>query len=361
MTPFFQRTITILNRLDIPYIVGADSLVGLSEGDICKYSHNLRLYVFPINAAKLLQLSMVFLSHRIILKPKSKNGHRFYKLRFKTSLWSKDTSHVNLTLLEPTKGGYLAFVGGHDTFFSASDLAPGSINLVSLDSAQVPVPIQHESLVKKYNKELMAGFYKKHEVSFDSKSEQQAVDFMHKNIAVMNKVGISFWVEGGTLLGALRDQKLIPWDHDLDFGMRFESASQMKKLIRHLRRHFYVSVKNFPKAKKLWQLGDYRVLKIYPRRFWFLREPLCLDLFVYYEGKLPDSDELVYKYVVWNRNAFHRKEFLDSQESLSFYGKDVPVPANPEKFIEVKYGKDWRTPVKEWNVALDDGSIYRSE
>jgi hypothetical protein len=31
------------------------------------------------------------------------------------------------------------------------------------------------------------------------------------------------------------------------------------------------------------------------------------------------------------------------------------------KFIEVKYGADWRTPIKEWNVALDDGSIYQED
>ena len=167
-------------------------------------------------------------------------------------------------------------------------------------------------------------------------------------------------MEGGTLLGALRDQKLIPWDHDLDFGMRFQSNKQMKQLIRKLRRQFYVSVKDFPKTDKIWSLGDYRVLKIYPRKFWFFKEELCLDLFIYYEGHVPELDEPVYKYVVWNRNAFHRKEFLEKTESITFYGKDIPVPSNPEKFIEVKYGADWRTPKKEWNVALNDGSIYKS-
>jgi LPS biosynthesis protein len=177
----------------------------------------------------------------------------------------------------------------------------------------------------------------------------------------MNEAGIDFWIEGGTLLGALRDQKLIPWDHDLDFGMKYESDAQMKRLILKLRRHFYVSVRSFPRTSKIWHLGNYRVLKIFPRKNLFFKEDLCLDLFVYYEGTLPGKDELVYKYVVWDRNAYHRKEFFDTTETINFYGGEVPVPAKAEQFIEVKYGKDWRTPKKEWNVALDDGSIYKED
>ncbi len=361
MIPFFKQVLNTFEVLNIPYFVGADSLVGLSEGELCKYSHNLRLYVFPMNRGKWFSLALKLLRHRIIIKPKFNQGHQYFKLRFKPSLLKKDPVHVSLTLLTPVEGGYTAFVGGHDTFFSTADLEQSSLHTIEFDGTTITVPQNHTAFVTRYKKELLAGFYKKHEVAFDSKSEQDAVNFMHKNVAVMNDSGISYWIEGGTLLGALRDQKLIPWDHDLDFGMKFESNAQMQKLIRKLRRHFYVSVKDFPKTKKIWQLGNYRVLKIYPRKNLIFREKLCLDLFVYYEGTLPDSTEPVYKYVVWERNAFHRKEFFDTRESLSFYGKEVPVPANPEKFIEVKYGKDWRTPVKNWNVALDDGSIYKSE
>jgi hypothetical protein len=143
--------------------------------------------------------------------------------------------------------------------------------------------------------------------------------------------------------------------------MKYESEAQMKDLIRKLRRHFYVSVRSFPRVSKIWHLGKYRVLKIFPRKYIFFKESLCLDLFVYYKGTLPGQDEPVYKYVVWNRNAFHRKEFFDTIETINFYGSEVPVPANPEKFIEVKYGEAWRTPVKQWNVALDDGSICRED
>lgn len=361
MSHFFKTVLLAFQKKGIGYILGAESLVGFAEQDHSKYTHNLRIYLFPTSPLKLLSVSLGLLLKGIILKPKLNMGHLFFKLRYKPNLFSKDSSFVTLTPLKPVPNGFTAYLGGHDTFYSSEDLNISSLKTFDFDGVTLSLPHEHERFIQKYRQELLSGFYKKHEVAFDSESEKKAVRFMHENVAFMKASGIVFWIEGGTLLGALRDQKLIPWDHDLDFGMKYESEVQMKKLIRKLRRHFYVSVRNFPKTDKIWHLGNYRVLKIFPRKHLFFKDDLCLDLFVYYEGTLPDTEELVYKYVVWDRNAYHRKEFLDKPETISFYGNMVPVPANPEKFIEVKYGKDWRTPIKEWNVALDDGSIYRSE
>lgn len=358
MSRSFFSALEVLSQCNIQHTVGAESLVGLVEGDLFKYTHHLRLYIFPPSRPQIIRLAFRLLQHGIILKPKSSQGKRFYKLRYKPSLFKKESVFIHIAPITKVDAGNEVFIGGHHTFFPDEDLSIESLNKVKVNDHSLSVPADHEGFVRKYRTELLSGFYQKHEVQFDSESERQAVKFMHENVKVMNESGIDFWIEGGTLLGALRDKKLIPWDHDLDFGMKYTTEEQMKRLIRKLRRHFYVSVRSFPKTSKIWQLGKYRVLKIFPRKNFIFKEDLCLDLFVYYEGKLPDSNEVVYKYVVWDRNAYHRKEFLDNIESIEFYGGEVPVPGNPEKFIEVKYGENWRTPIKEWNVALDDGSIY---
>jgi len=333
--------------------------MGLVEGDLYKYTHNLRLYLFPTPIFKLMILAIKLLRSGVVLKPKFQDGKVFYKLRYKPGLFKKESVFITATPLKQTPTGHTALVGGHTTFFPDHALSRSSLESLEWSEHTLAVPANHRQFVKTYETELMSGFYKKHDVQFDTKSEQQAVKFMHANIRVMNRAGIDFWIEGGTLLGALRDQKLIPWDHDLDFGMKYESDAQMKQLIKKLRKHFHVSVRGFPNTSKIWSLGKYRVLKIFPRKFIIFKEALCLDLFVYYEGPLPGKSENVYKYVVWDRNAFHQKHFFDTIDSIEFYGEEVPVPAHAEQFIEVKYGKDWRTPVKEWNVALDDGSIYK--
>ena len=40
-----------------------------------------------------------------------------------------------------------------------------------------------------------------------------------KAINILNSRGIKYWVCNGTALGLVRDEKLIPWDPDIDIGI----------------------------------------------------------------------------------------------------------------------------------------------
>ena len=126
-------------------------------------------------------------------------------------------------------------------------------------------------------------------------------------------------------------------------GIINNSDTEIEKLIKKLKYKFYVSVKYFH-GDKTWKLGKYRVLKIYPKKWFIFKKELCCDLFIYYKGE--HNGEEVYKYVVWGKNAFHKKEYFDKIDSIEFYDKKINVPNNPESFLKVKYGKDWQVQIK---------------
>ncbi|XP_003214073.2 fukutin-related protein, partial [Meleagris gallopavo] len=52
-----------------------------------------------------------------------------------------------------------------------------------------------------------------------------------KHVAeTLEKSGIRYWLEGGSLLGAIRSRDIIPWDYDVDFGIYRDDAAKCRWL-----------------------------------------------------------------------------------------------------------------------------------
>ena len=337
-----------MNSLNIHYSIGSDSLLGLGEGDLFKYSNNLKIYLKKYSILTIVFLFILLLFKKIILKPKIENKKLLFKLRYKPNLLSKDSTWIKCYIMKKEDKSFSVNTGNKIAYFSSEDM---QIKTINHNGQNLNVPIKYEKFIIKYKKELLYDFYQKHELVFSSKNEEKAIKFLFDVTDKLEKYSTSYWIEGGTLLGAVRDKKLIPWDHDIDMGMINKSDEKTKEVIDNLKKYFYVSVKGFKELSGVWNLGKYRVLKVYPRKNIFFKDNLCIDIFIYY------LDGNNYKYVVWNKNAQHERKYFDKLEKIEFYGKAINVPNDFKNFLEVKYGSDWQVPKKEWNVALDDGSV----
>jgi len=152
---------------------------------------------------------------------------------------------------------------------------------------------------------------------------------------IFNKLGISYWLTDGTLLGYYRDKDFIKHDFDLDLG------SFIKEYDDRIIMEFINE--------------DWKLLKALGRKdigleITFIRNYLKIDVFFFYEenGKLWhaawDETKRGLNLIKYYYEPFELKED-------TFLNHKFMVPKDTLKYITAKYGDTWNTPVKEWDWA----------
>ncbi len=124
---------------------------------------------------------------------------------------------------------------------------------------------------------------------------------------VCDEYGIKYFMDSGTLLGAVRHKGFIPWDDDMDFGMLREEFDKFVQIApKVLNKEFYLqtweSDENFPYAFcKLRKKGTRYVEKMFQSSG--ARQELYIDIFPYdvfpehsKEQKLQGRKIMWYKY-----------------------------------------------------------------
>lgn len=172
---------------------------------------------------------------------------------------------------------------------------------------------------------------------------QKQVDQLYSLIkevdAIFKKMDISYFVIGGTLLGAIRHGGLIPWDDDIDIGIFEHDTKKLfsKRLERQLeKRGLVLNTED--------DLGTYKIhykrgqkIQGYSHRFPFL------DIFVYkklgQKGKekyvIADEDARS----VWPKDVYPVKDLFPLVD-YSFGPLMLPGPLNSRKLLKKIYGQD---------------------
>ena len=152
---------------------------------------------------------------------------------------------------------------------------------------------------------------------------------------IFEKSGYLFFFDMGTLLGMVRDGKLLKRDMDIDTGIYIESEGGIKEFRRLLNNEGF-------KHKFIFTaegLGD--VLDT----FYF--EGVRIDICYYKRENNRDCCYLFYgedgvEKVV---RLFNSK--IEKMTKIDFLGFKVNVPENKEKYLEERYG-NWRVPDKNY-------------
>jgi hypothetical protein len=170
MRPCYVTTLRLLERAGVKYVIGADSLVGLSEDDLFKYSSDLVVFVYPSQIFKMFVAGAAMLFHGIVLKPKLDAGNLFYRVRCKPTLFTKLPYSVRVSRMKETADGYSTYLGGRQRLFRRDDL---SLEYCSYRGHELPVPVELASFVETYRDSLLSRYYQHHAVSLGSESEEE--------------------------------------------------------------------------------------------------------------------------------------------------------------------------------------------
>lgn len=224
---------------------------------------------------------------------------------------------------------------------------------------------------------------------------------------IFDKYNIEFWLDWGTLLGAVRGGRIIEWDNDVDLGVKADvfkknifliseimgkGFSLRKPLIFkneiiaiHLRRFGYnvdiwpyqqlgknkfvsFSMDGHSKSRTLFLLffilssiecedGYDMPKEKFKFIILFLLRKFTRFLFFY---TLPFASKI---YLTKNIKKILIKQKYPPLLKIvipQIYFEKFKVPFNCEKYLEYKYGADWKIPRSNWNWIKNDGSIRNS-
>lgn len=182
---------------------------------------------------------------------------------------------------------------------------------------------------------------------------------------------VKVWIEFGTLLGAYRDQKLIPHDSDMDFGINEEDMSQdliehLKKYDFHLYKKYIIESNNKDindfTAEYTFQYGKYVAIDLFVFKT-LNNQKVCFS-FDAEEGL--KYGETLKKYnnrlrtIQINLSNFNLKK-------ISFMNNDVYIPDNTLDHLAEIYGEDFMIPkvysygdrIKDFEILLDNQTLGR--
>ena len=146
---------------------------------------------------------------------------------------------------------------------------------------------------------------------------------------LFEEMNIMYWIDFGTLLGAVREGQPIIWDSDADFGVLLRDRKRIAQLKQRI-------------ADDGFCLGGWgnhndptvtRFCRSETNHMW-------IDLFYWYrtKGGMMKSDFSL------NMPKSFPDYFIRQMKRVKICDHEVWAPRDTEKFLEFRFGPDWQVP-----------------
>ncbi|KAG8042346.1 hypothetical protein G9C98_004980 [Cotesia typhae] len=141
----------------------------------------------------------------------------------------------------------------------------------------------------------------------------------------LEEVGIRFWLEGSSLLGAMKNGDILPWDYQVEIGINRDDLNRSPWLVK---------ARNKPVTDNhgfVWEKATEG--EFYKVQYSKINR-LHVNLLPFYvkNGTMTRDSWFL-------KNRDFPEQFLHPMSSIEFAGRQVPSPNNIRDFLEIKYYK----------------------
>jgi len=169
------------------------------------------------------------------------------------------------------------------------------------------------------------------QVKYYSISEDKALklyQLMKDTHDILVKHKIDYWIDNGTLLGAVRNKGIIPFDDDLDIGVLHQDEIRLQAIAEEV-------------EKRGYSFSQKTIYAICTKVTKLLQEKTCLDIFIYHkkDNKFVFTNLLV-------RNTYPKAYFYDNEifplKKYQFGEVEVYGPDKAKGYLDRQY--------PEWDI-----------
>lgn len=180
---------------------------------------------------------------------------------------------------------------------------------------------------------------------------------------LLEKHDIAYWLDYGSLLGAIRSQSIIPWDTDCDVSILAKDLDKLMSLEKIINKNGFW-FEDYHKVIKCiyWSKTNFNGLDIYVhdivpasehKLYWERPNGKTTNFDTFglpplLEKKIKSKVPIITHYA-YGSQIDHTTDmpywFVENLEKTKMLGKWMSCPRSPEKFLSFRYGKRWKSPM----------------
>ena len=172
--------------------------------------------------------------------------------------------------------------------------------------------------------------------------QREGIKIIEKVQKVLKDNNVFFFFDMGTLLGIVREGRIIKHDLDIDVGVRVSSETEkehIKEIFSSIgaKEHYRFIVEELGVVEQS-----------------FVYDEVKFDINYYYQKDEKDYCYLMYRnpdktYMIDEMSVVELScEHIEKLQIKEFCGIKVNVPENAEKYLSCRYGENWKIPDKNY-------------